>query len=213
LRLAQLGYRLFLLGRDRTRLSAVAADCNNSSNGTQYLTGDFLNSTFIDTIENELKRKFKHVDVLVNNAGSAVRGPAYKIQMGEWKDLLELNVGIALKLSNIVLPSMILRRQGAIINISSLSGRFSSPGSTAYSASKHALNGLSGGLYEDVREFNIKVSSIMPGFVDTSLTAAIGRDTKKMITPDDVASAVEFILASSPTCCPTEIVLRPQRQP
>ena len=213
LRLAQLGYRLFLLGRNRSRLNDITTDCNKNSSGTQFLAGDFLDPAYIDEVEKELNTKFEHFDVLVNNAGSAIRGPVYKMQMGDWKDLVELNVSVALKLSNMVLPSMIKRRQGSIINISSLSGRFSTPGSTLYSASKHALNGLSGGLYEDVREFDIKVSSIMPGFVDTSLTADIDRDTKKMITPDDIASAVEFILASSPTCCPTEIVLRPQRQP
>ena len=108
-----------------------------------------------------------------------LKGPVYKAEIEDWRDLVELNVGAALKLSNLVLPSMIERRRGAIINISSLSGKFSSTGSSLYSASEHAFNGLSGGLFEDVREFDIKVSSIMPGFVDTQLTADIGGDAKK----------------------------------
>ena len=68
-------------------------------------------------------------------------------------------------------------------------------------------------MFEDVREFGIKVSAIMPGFVATELTADYDLQAAHMIQADDVADAIEYVLKSSVHCCPTEIIIRPQRQP
>jgi NADP-dependent 3-hydroxy acid dehydrogenase YdfG len=116
-------------------------------------------------------------------------------------------------LSRHILPQMVSRQSGVIINISSLSGRNTGAGNAIYAASKHALNGFSGCLYEDVREIGIKVSTIMPGFVETDLTENLGMTSRNMIQPEDVANCVEYVLSASAHCCPTEIVLRPQLRP
>ena len=67
--------------------------------------------------------------------------------------------------------------------------------------------------YEDVRDYGIKVSSIMPGFVDTDLTGSMGMNSEHMIAPSDVADSVQYVLSASASACPTEIVLRPQLRP
>ena len=105
------------------------------------------------------------------------------------------------------------RETGTVIHISSISGRNTSAGGGIYSASKYALNGLAGCMYEDVRDHGIKVSAIMPGFVATDLTDNLGMTNNNMITPEDVADSVQYVLSASAHCCPTEIVLRPQQRP
>ena len=213
LNLCKQGYQLILLGRNPKKLSSLTTECEALSGKASYFAGDFLDPDYLRLIEKTIIDQPKNITVLINNVGIALRGPFYESEIKDWTEIIELNVGTALKLSRAVIPQMIDRRRGTIINISSLSGRFTSSGSALYATTKHALNGLSGGMYEDIREFNIKVSAIMPGFVDTDLASDLGRDKKKMLTPNDVAAAVEFVIRSSQNCCPTEIVLRPQQAP
>lgn len=108
---------------------------------------------------------------------------------------------------------MLARQQGAVINISSISRRHSVGGDTIHAASRHALSGFTASLFEDVREFGVKVSCIMPGFVDTPMTAKLRRRHEGMIGPEDIAACVDFVPASSARSCPTEIVIRPQLAP
>ena len=213
LSLGKHGYEMILLGRDTKKLQALTTECQSLYGKATYFAGDLLDVNYLELMEKTISSHQENISVLVNNAGIAVRGPFYESSMKEWSKIVDLNVSAALNLSRAVLPRMIDRRKGAIINISSLSGRFTSAGSALYSATKHALNGLSGGMFEDIREFDIKVSTIMPGYVDTELTSNIGRNKKRMILPEDVAAAVDFVIQSSPNCCPTEIVLRPQQAP
>jgi short-subunit dehydrogenase len=109
---------------------------------------------------------------------------------------------------------MIEKGEGAVINIGSISGKTGEANGAAYSASKFGLIGFTQSLYEEVREYGIKVAVILPGFVDTPLIPPNRQlDRSKMIQPADVAQTVRYILASAPTCCPVEITLRPQKNP
>ena len=211
--LSKIDYQLLLLGRNESRLKLTADLCKTKGVKINCLAGDLLDSCHLDKVAKEINEKYEKVDVLINNAGIAIRNPIHQISTEDWKKVLDTNVSVAVYLTKIVLKKMIKKKEGAIINISSLSGRFCSADNALYSASKHALNGLTGSVFEDVREFGIKVTSIMPGFVATELTSKIGRDSEKMINPSDVAETVKFILSTSKNCCPTEIVLRPQFQP
>ena len=157
--------------------------------------------------------RFEKIDVLVNNAGAARHESVQEADMEAWRQIMDLNFNAVAYLSRQVLPAMIERGSGSIVNISSISGRTGAAGNGVYSASKHALNGLSECMYEDVRDHGIKVSSIMPGFVETSLTGNMGLNAGNMMASEDVADAVEYVLSASPRCCPTEIVLRPQLRP
>jgi short-subunit dehydrogenase len=112
------------------------------------------------------------------------------------------------------LPAMIDKGEGAIINIGSVSGKSGEADGAAYSASKFGLIGFTQSLYEEVREHNIKVAVILPGFVDTPMIPPVKHlDRSKMIQADDVAQAVLYILHAPATACPVEITIRPQRTP
>jgi 3-oxoacyl-[acyl-carrier protein] reductase len=117
-------------------------------------------------------------------------------------------------LARSLLPAMVEKRSGAIINIGSISGKSGEAGSAAYAASKFGLIGFTQSLSEEIREYGVKASVILPGFVATDMIPPLKHlDRSKMLEPEDVAQAVLFVLHSQPTCCPVELTLRPQRTP
>ncbi len=212
-RLASLGYDLFLLARNDAALHAVRDECLALGVAVGSMAGELLDEAYIESAHNAALERFGKIDVLINNAGSAIGQPVQEANLQAWRDLMDVNFTAAVSLSAKVLPGMIARQSGTVINISSISGRNTDAGSAIYSASKHALNGLSGSMYEDVRDYGIKVSTIMPGFVATDLTSPLGLSTDNMIRAEDIADCVEYVLSAASTCCPTEIVLRPQKRP
>jgi len=213
LRLANLQYDLFLLARDEEALSDVAEECRNLGVQVGILPGELGDNDYIGRAIASAIDRFGAIDVLVNNAGAAKQQAVQDADLIQWRDVMEVNFHAIASLSSRILPGMIERQSGTIINISSLSGRNASAESGIYCASKHALNGFSECMFEDVRDQGIKVSTIMPGFVETDLTRELGMDNQRMIRPDDIADSIEYVLSVSTNCCPTEIVLRPQFRP
>lgn len=213
LKLAQMGYNLFLLARNQELLESVAQECRAQAVTVECLAGELGNEAFMDEAINAALATFGAIDVLINNAGAASQQAVQEADLSVWRDIMDVNFNAVVYLSRYILPGMISRQSGTIINISSLSGRNTNAGSAIYSATKHALNGFTGCMYEDVREHGIKVSTIMPGFVETELTENMGMQGSKMIQPQDIAASVEYVLSASAYCCPTEIVLRPQMRP
>jgi 3-oxoacyl-[acyl-carrier protein] reductase len=212
-RMADLGHNLFLLGRDAQAMAAVVAECSTRSVEVAGHCGELTDESFASTALEMAENQFGGIDILINNAGAGMHQAIQDADLAAWRALMAVNFDAVVYLTSKVLPGMISRGSGAVINISSISGRNSSAGSGIYSASKAALNGLGGSIFEDVREHGIKVSTIMPGFVETDLTRGHGMDPGKMIRTEDVADSVEYVLSASANCCPTEIVLRPQRSP
>lgn len=213
LKLADLGYNLFLLARNQEMLNAVAQECSAKAVTVECLAGELASEVFMDKAITTALTSFGAIDVLVNNAGTASQQAVQDADLSAWRDIMDVNFNAVMYLSRHLLPGMVSRKSGTVINISSLSGRNTNAGGAIYSATKHALNGFSGCMYEDVRDYGVKVSTIMPGFVDTDLTESLGMQANKMIQPEDVAASVEYVLSASTYCCPTEIVLRPQMRP
>lgn len=217
LRLAAAGNPLFLLARDESALQAVADECREvgKAHGVRvgWLAGNLADTAYADAAVAAAVTQEGAIDVLVNNAGIAQHQAAQDADTTAWRELFEINFHAVVYLCSKVLPGMIERKRGAVINISSISGRNTSAGSGAYSASKHALNGFTECMYEDVRDLGVKVSAIMPGFVATELTDGMGMNSGHMIRAEDVADAVHYVLGTSANVCPTEIVLRPQLRP
>lgn len=213
LRLADMGYNLMLLARNESALASVVSECEALGVAVESRAGELADEPFMDLAIDAAVKRFGQVDVLVNNAGAASHGAVQDADMSAWKDVMNVNFQAVAYLSSKLLPAMIAAKAGAVINISSISGRNTSAGTAIYSASKFALNGFTECMFEDVRDHGVKVSSIMPGFVETDLTSGIGMDSSRMIRPDDIADSVQYILSASAAVCPTEIVLRPQYRP
>jgi len=154
------------------------------------------------------------VDFLINNAGWGKRAPVVRAKIEDWDQTFRLNLRAPMILAQKLLPAMIEKGEGAIINIGSVSGKSGEANGAAYSASKFGLIGFTQSLYEEVREHGIKVAVILSGFVDTPMIPPVKHlDRNKMIQADDVAQAVLYVLNAPATACPVEITIRPQRTP
>jgi 3-oxoacyl-[acyl-carrier protein] reductase len=150
---------------------------------------------------------------LFNNAGIGLFGPVQERSEADWDLVMNTNLKSAFLVSRAVVPSMIRRGQGDIINISSLAGRNTFATGALYCASKWGLQGLSGCMAEDLREHGIRVSVICPGSVATDFSGRRHKDASKVLTAEDVAHAVAMVVTQGPQSFLSEIQLRPVRKP
>jgi 3-oxoacyl-[acyl-carrier protein] reductase len=215
LRLARAGASIALAARTTRELSAVAEAAQASGAEALVVPTDVASDQQLEGLVDTTLARFGGIDVLVNNAGGGPpRTPVVKARMLDWEWTLRVNLWATMALTKLVLPGMITRQSGAIVNICSLAGLAGKAGEAAYAAAKFGVRGFSQSLFEEVREFGIKVSTICPGYVDTPLIPANRRvDRSKMLSPEDVAEAVYSVVISPPRSCPVEIVLHPQYDP
>jgi len=134
-------------------------------------------------------------DVLVNNAGVITKKPLLRLTPDEWREMMDVNVSALFHVTRQLLPGMVERRRGHIVNIASIAGRSAFPGGTGYVATKHAVLGFSESLMLEVREHGVKVSVVMPGSVATDMIVGDSTDQSWMLRPEDVASVVAQIVA------------------
>ncbi|MGH7625460.1 MAG: SDR family oxidoreductase [Gemmatimonadaceae bacterium] len=149
-------------------------------------------------------------DVLVNNAGIGIMRPLVEQTLDEWRAMVDVNFNALFYVTRVLLPGMLERGHGHIVNIGSLTGRSAYPGGACYAATKHAVVGFSESLMLEVRDAGVRVSLIMPGSVDTDFRRS-GRDTSWMITADEVAEAVHFVLREAGNGLVSRIEMRPRR--
>jgi 3-oxoacyl-[acyl-carrier protein] reductase len=212
--LAEAGCRVILTARTLDQLEQVQQEISTNGGEAVCIAADLTREEEIDLLVAESSRYREPVDFLINNAGWGKRAPIIKGRREDWDQTLRLNLRAPMILAKALLPPMIAKGNGAVINIGSISGRTGEANGAAYSASKFGLIGFTQSLYEEVREYGIKVAVILPGFVDTPLIPPNRQlDRSKMIQPADVAQTVHYVLTSPPTCCPVEITLRPQKSP
>jgi len=173
--------------------------------------GDISDETVIEKVIRTTIDKFKQVDILVNNAGFGIFDDFVNSTDKDFDDMFNTNVRAVYILTRDFLPYMIKRKQGTIINIASISGKNGVPGGAIYSATKHALMGLSRSIMFEVRKQGIRVVAICPGSVDTnffSKTASQLRN-ESMLTPDDIADTILYAATLPPNATVNEIEIRP----
>jgi short-subunit dehydrogenase len=213
-RLAQAGCRVILTARSADQLLNVQSEIERGGGNASTIAADLTRDQDIERVIEESQRIFGPVDYLINNAGWGKRAPVARARVEDIDQTLRLNLRAPMLLARRLVPAMIEKGGGAVVNIGSVSGKSGEADGAAYSASKFGLIGFTQSLYEEVREHGVKVAVILPGFVDTPLIPAVKHlDRSKMIQPDDVAQSVLYVLESPPTACPVEITIRPQRTP
>jgi 3-oxoacyl-[acyl-carrier protein] reductase len=212
--LAESSCRLALTARTRQQLEEVKQEILGRGGEAIAVPADLTRDEDIALVVNDCQKAWGTVDFLVNNAGWGKRAAVVQAKAEDWDQTLRLNLRAPMMLSRLVLPMMIAKCGGGIVNIGSVSGKTGEANAAAYAASKFGLIGFTQSLYEEVREYGIKVAVILPGFVDTPLIPVTKQlDRTKMIRAEDVAESVRFVLTTPPTCCPVEITLRPQKTP
>jgi short-subunit dehydrogenase len=214
LSLARSGCRLVLSSRTTAQLEEVQQEIQRSGGTAAVVAADLARDENIEQLVAETRRALGGIDFLINNAGWGKRAPVVRATVEDIDQTLRLNLRAPMLLAKHLVPAMIERGGGAVVNIGSVSGKSGEANGAAYSASKFGLIGFTQSLYEEVREHGIKVAVILPGFVDTPMIPPVKHlDRSKMIQADDVAQTVLYVLTSPPASCPVEITIRPQRTP
>jgi len=170
IKLSENGYNLILCGRRADRLNNLKADLSANVN-VYTLTFDVRQRVEVEQQLNALPDDWKNIDILVNSAGNA-HGLS-SIQQGDiddWDAMIDSNVKGLLYVSRAIIPQMVERRNGHIINISSVAGKKTYANGAVYCASKSAVESISEGMRLDLTEHGIKVTNIAPGAVHTEFS-------------------------------------------
>ena len=208
--LAQSGCAICLTARSRDQLKVVEEEIRAAKGQAVSLPADLTRDDELD----QLVQSCGRIDFLINNAGWGRRAAVVRGKIEDWDQTLRVNLRAPMILAQKLLPAMIEKSAGAVINIGSVSGKTGEANGAAYAASKFGLIGFTQSLFEEVRENNIKVAVILPGYVDTPMIPPVKHlDRSKMIQAEDVAQAVLYVLNTPATACPVEITIRPQRTP
>jgi serine 3-dehydrogenase len=221
---AALGARILMCARRAERLEKLAETLEYEHKvAVHYFRLDVRERTDVDKAIAGLPAGWKAIDVLVNNAGLS-RG-LDKLPQGlveDWEEMLDTNVKGLLFVSRAVIPGMIERGRGHIINIGSIAGREVYPGGNVYCASKFAVGALSKGLRLDLNGTPIRVSEVAPGMVETEFSlvrfhgdaerAAKVYQGLTPLAPDDIADAVVWCATRPAHVNVSEVVVMPTAQ-
>lgn len=195
-------------GRDEKALLKLAESNENIS----IYSGDLTENNFIQKSVSEILQKFGKIDYLINNAGLAVFKKFVDTSIEEFQDQININLYAVFNLTKAVVPHFIQRNIGTIINISSIAGKNGFVYGTTYAASKHALMGFTKSLFLELREYNIRVSAVCPGSVETEMiinSPVQPKNIDKVLKANDVAEAVKAIINMPQNALISEIEIRP----
>ena len=168
---AQNGDRLILTGRNEQRLKEICKELTEKGTEVLTLAFDVRNREVAEKLMTELPEEWKKIDVLVNNAGLALGlDPEYEGNLDEWETMIDTNIKGLLTMTRLVVPGMVERNSGHIINIGSVAGDAAYAGGNVYCATKAAVKALTDGLRIDVINTAIRVTNLKPGLVETNFS-------------------------------------------
>ena len=210
--LGRLGARVVLAARSRNELEETARMIGKSAS---VVPTDVRRKDDLQRLFEQTTTALGPVDVLVNAAGLGIFGPVIDFTDEAFEILIETNLRGIFFASRLVLPSMIERKQGHIINIASIAGKVGSANRAVYCASKFGVVGFTESLAEEVRQHGVRVSVICPGSTDTrfSPSETSGKSRERMLRPEDIAHAVRMIVTQEPNSFVSEIIMRPTQKP
>jgi len=191
LRLAELGAAVAICGRAAEKLRESADMLQRLGGKVLWQAADVTRADEVGKLISATEAMLGTIGILVNNAGIGLFGPAHEKSEEEWDRVLSTNLKSVFLVSRAVVPAMIGQGGGDIINISSLAGKNTFAGGGVYCASKWGVQGLSGCMAEDLRDYGIRVSVICPGSVATEFSGRGKKDAAKALRAEDVTHAVE----------------------
>jgi NAD(P)-dependent dehydrogenase (short-subunit alcohol dehydrogenase family) len=211
-RLAKLGAKVAICGRDQAALDETLAALQGIGGQAHAQIANVTRAEEISKLLADSEAAIGPLSILVNNAGIGLFGPVEEQSEADWDRVLNTNLKSVFLVSRAVVPGMMRRGRGDIVNISSLAGLNAFAGGGIYCASKWGLQGLTACMAEDLRGHGIRVSAVCPGSVATDFGA--GRDQKKpnALKSEDVAHAVETIVTQAPGSFVSEIHIRPLKK-
>jgi NADP-dependent 3-hydroxy acid dehydrogenase YdfG len=214
----QEGARVAIAGRHPDKLRKAADDL---AGGDRLLAhpADVTNPAQVKVLVERITDRFGQVDILVNNAGTNLKARKMReLTPDSWQQLVRTNLDGAFYCIQALLPQMLKRRDGLIININSISGKRAYPlAGAGYAAGKFGLHALAACLANEELESGIRVSSIYPGEIDTPIlearpTPVTAEQRAKILKAEDVAGAVLFVATLPPSVSVPELVIKPTSQ-
>ena len=223
LALAEQGAKVAIAARRKERLDQLAAKLVGLGAKPLVLVADLASEAEAQRVVKETEAHYGRLDILVNNAGVMYLEPVAEADLGRWRRMLELNVLGLIASTQAALAGMRERRDGHIVNISSVAGRVANPSAAAYAASKFGVVGFSESLRREVYKDKIRVSVIEPGMVDTELREHIGHEASRravntragemrQLQAEDIADAILFCVTRPDYVCINEVLMRPTDQ-
>jgi len=210
--LARAGSRVALCARSPDRLAAPIAQLQHEGHQVFGQACDVRDRNSVTDFVAAARETFGAIDVLVNNAGVGYLRPLLELADTEIDEVLAVNVRGMFNLTRAVLPEMLSRGTGHVVNIASLAGKNGFAGGTVYAASKHAVLGFGRSLMMEVRNRGVRVLTICPGSVSTDFFLRAGvdpPDPERILQPNDVAVAVVAALTLPDRCTVSELDMRP----
>jgi NADP-dependent 3-hydroxy acid dehydrogenase YdfG len=223
LALAEQGAKVAIAARRKDRLDQLAAKLADLGAEPLVLVADLASEIEAQRIVKETEAYYGRLDILINNAGVMYLEPVAEADLGRWRRMLELNVLSLIASSQAALAGMRARREGHIVNVSSVAGRVANPNAAAYAATKFGVVGFSESLRREVYKDNIRVSVIEPGMVDTELREHIGHEAARravnvragemrQLQAEDIADTILFCVTRPDYVCINEVLMRPTDQ-
>lgn len=168
---AENGDKVILTGRNEQRLSEIREELEAKGTKVLTLAFDVRDREKAKQAINELPEEWREIDVLVNNAGLALGlEPEYQGDLDDWETMIDTNIKGLLTMTRLVVPGMVERNRGQIINIGSVAGDAAYAGGNVYCATKAAVKALTDGLRIDVADTAIRVTNLKPGLVETNFS-------------------------------------------
>ena len=221
--LALSGAKLILAARRQERLQQLASELNKSSSDIHLLQLDVRDRLAVESAISNLPAEWSDIDILINNAGLS-RG-LDKLHEGDtqdWDEMIDTNIKGLLYLTRYVVPGMVKRDRGHVVNLGSTAGHQTYPNGNVYCATKAAVRVISEGLKQDLLGTPVRVSSVDPGLVETEFSQVRFRgDTERAkkvyqgltpLTPTDVADVIFFCVTRPLHVNISEVLLMPTDQ-
>lgn len=210
--LGRLGARVVLAARSRPELEETGKAIGAKAS---VLPADVRKRDDLQRLFEQTATAVGPVDILVNAAGVGIFGPVADFKDDDFETLIETNLRGIFFACRFVLPSMIERKRGHIINIASIAGKVGSANRAVYCASKFGVVGFTESLAEEVRQHGIRASVVCPGSTDTKFSPGgpSGKARERMLRPEDVGHAVRMIVTEEPNSFISEIIMRPTQKP
>lgn len=208
---AKEGVHLFLCSRnmDPTIAWQQALTATYGTAITSF-NADLSNKAAVQQFAEQVLNATDQIDILVNNVGTYQPGSLYNEPEGQLEAMLDANLFSAYHLTRALLPVMIKKKSGHVFNMSSIASFQAYPNGGAYSVSKWALAGFSKNLREEMKPFNIKVTTVHPGATMSSSWDGFNIDPNRIMETDDIAKMMVAASKLSPQACVEDIIIRPQ---
>jgi NADP-dependent 3-hydroxy acid dehydrogenase YdfG len=222
--LAREGYAVVVAARRADRIEGLARRIAADGGRALAVPTDVADEASARALIERAKSEFGSVDVLVNNAGVMLLGPVLGAELEHWQRMVHVNVLGLMYCTHAALPIMQEQGGGHIVNVSSVAGRTAAAGAAAYNATKWAVVAFSEAMRQEVLNFDVRVTVIEPGYVDTELQGhnelpavveSIEKNKErigKVLTSEDIANAIVYAVNQPPHVSINEVLVRPTRQ-